>query len=152
MSSSRKLPIFHILVAVLFALGAAAAQAIEMVSVDRDVINLRTGPGTNHEAVWRLNRGYPLMVISRKGDWLQVRDFENDTGWVLQSLTARKPHFVTKAQDVNMRAGPGANHKVVAKIQYGEVLKSLEQRSGWAKVSTADGVTGWIARRLLWGW
>ena len=139
-------------VAALFAFALPAAQAQQMVSVDRDVINLRTGPGTEHEAVWRLNRGYPLMVISRKGDWLQVRDFENDSGWVLASLTARKPHFVTKAQDVNLRAGPGTNHKAVAKIQYGEVLKSLEQRGSWARVSTPSGETGWIARSLLWGW
>lgn len=152
MSRTRTLSLTLALAASLFTLAAPAAHAIEMVSVDREVINLRTGPGTSHEATWRLNRGYPLIVTGRKGGWLSVRDFENDTGWVLGRLTAKKPHFIVKGQDVNMRSGPGTRYRVVGKAQYGEVMKTLERRSGWAKVRNADGLTGWVSRKLLWGW
>ncbi|MFA7665388.1 MAG: SH3 domain-containing protein [Burkholderiaceae bacterium] len=152
MSIIRNLSIFRVLVAVLLAFSAAAAQAVEMVSVDRPVINMRTGPGTNHEATWRLNRGYPLMIIARKDGWLQVRDFEGDTGWVQGNLTAKKPFFVVKGQDVNIRSGPGTNHPVVGKALYGEVMQTLEHGPGWARVRNGEGLTGWIARSLLWGW
>lgn len=152
MSTTRTLSASLALAASLFAFAIPVAHAIEMVSVNRPVINMRAGPGTNHEATWRLNRGYPLIVTSRKGGWLQVRDFEDDTGWVLGSLTAKKPHFVVKGQDVNMRSGPGTRYRVVGKAQYGEVMQTLERRSGWAKVRSTDGLTGWISRKLLWGW
>jgi len=152
MSRTRTLSLTLALAASLLALAAPAAHAVEMVTVDRDVINMRAGPGTGHQATWRLNRGYPLIVTARKNGWLAVRDFENDTGWVLGRLTAKKPHFIVKKQDVNIRSGPGIRYKVVGKAKYGEVLRTLERRSGWAKVRNADGLTGWVSRKLLWGW
>jgi len=152
MSRTRTLSLTLAIAASLFTLAAPSAHAVEMVTVDRDVINMRAGPGTGHQATWRLNRGYPLIVTARKNGWLAVRDFENDTGWVLGRLTAKKPHFIVKKQDVNIRSGPGTRYKVVGKAKYGEVLRTLERRSGWAKVRNADGLTGWVSRKLLWGW
>lgn len=152
MTRTRTLPLALTFAASLLAIAAPAAHSVEMVSVDREVINLRTGPGTAHEATWRLNRGYPLMVTGRRNGWLAVRDFENDTGWVLGRLTAKKPHFVVKAQDVNIRGGPGTRYRVVGKARYGEVMKTLERRDGWARIRNAEGLSGWISRRLLWGW
>lgn len=130
-----------------------AARAQEMVSVDRDEINMRTGPGTEHKSIWMLSRGYPLMVIGRKGDWLNVRDFESDEGWVFGPMTARKPHMVVKSGGpVNLRSGPGTDTKVVGSVNRGDVLRTLDQRQGWARVETQAGVTGWVLRSLLWGY
>lgn len=130
-----------------------AARAIEMVSVDRDEINMRTGPGTQHKSNWLLSRGYPLMVIGRKGEWLHVRDFESDEGWVYGPMTAHKPHMVVKSGGrVNLRSGPGTNSKVVGSVQRGDVLRTIEQRQGWAKVETQTGAVGWVSRDLLWGY
>ncbi len=130
-----------------------AARAIEMVSVDRDEINMRSGPGTQHKSNWLLSRGYPLMIIGRKGDWLHVRDFESDEGWVYGPMTAHKPHMVVKSKGpVNMRSGPGSNAKVIGSVQRGDVLRTIEQRQGWAKVETQAGAVGWVSRDLLWGY
>lgn len=152
MTRTRTLSLALAFAATLFTLPAPAASAAEMVSVARPVINMRSGPGTAHEATWRLNQGYPLRVTGRKGAWLQVRDFEDDSGWVLARLTGKKPHFIVKGQDVNVRSGPGTRYKVVGKVQYGEVLTTIERRQGWARVRNADGLTGWVSRKLLWGW
>lgn len=130
----------------------APAHAIELVSVDRSEINMRTGPGTNHESLWLLSRGYPLIVLERKGNWLQVKDFEDDKGWVYRPLTAKKPHFVVKVKVANIRKGPGTQARIVGTANYGDVLRTLAHEGGWAKVRNADGLVGWVARRLLWGW
>ncbi|HLT25261.1 MAG TPA: SH3 domain-containing protein [Zeimonas sp.] len=143
------------LLAFFLLLGLSAApyaQARQMVSVDRPEINMRSGPGTNHESVWLLSRGYPLRVIGRQGDWLQVQDFENDKGWVYRPLTASKPHYVVKSKVVNIRKGPGTNTRVIGKANYGDVLRTLANKGDWAKIRDADGLVGWVARRLLWGW
>ena len=42
----------------------ADALARQMVSVERPEINMRDGPGTDHTALWRLIRGYPLEVFT----------------------------------------------------------------------------------------
>lgn len=131
----------------------ADALAQRMVSVDRPEINMRDGPGTQHTALWSLVRGYPLEVLGRKGNWYRVRDFERDTGWVYRPLTStKKPHHIVKSKVANVRSGPGTRYRVIGKAVYGEVLRTLEKRDGWVKVSQSGGSSGWVARRLLWGW
>ncbi|ADH86989.1 SH3 domain-containing protein [Desulfurivibrio alkaliphilus] len=139
--------------AVLFLLGlVTAAQAIEMVSVDRPKINMRSGPGTNHSILWELGKGYPLMVIGRQGNWMKVRDFEGDEGWVYQPLVGRTPHLVVKVPVANIRSGPGTRYRLVGQARYGVVLQTMERGSGWVKVRHENGLTGWMSRDLLWGW
>ena len=136
----------------LIALFLPSARAAQMVSVDRPEINMRSGACTDHQALWLLDRGYPLMVIGKQGKWLKVKDFEDDEGWVYGPLTSGKPHFVVKSSTANIRSGPGTRYRVVGKAQYGEVLRRLEVRAKWAKVKSGSGLTGWVARSLLWGW
>jgi SH3-like domain-containing protein len=131
---------------------AGAAQAQTMVSVDRPKINLRVDAGTQHPVDWVLNRGFPLQVLGRRDGWLHVRDFEGDTGWVLARLTARKPHVIVKVKAANLRSGPGTTRRLVGRAEYGEVLRTLDRRPGWVRVRQAGGVTGWVARQLVWGW
>ncbi len=149
-----RLPSFlaRALVAVSLVATMPTAIAANYVSVSRDQINMRTGPGTKFESKWMLSRGYPLQQIGRQGDWLKVRDFENDEGWVARSLTGKTPHYVVKSSTANIRSGPGTRHKRVGEAVYGEVLKTLERKADWVKVRQDGGVTGWVAQRLLWGW
>jgi SH3-like domain-containing protein len=131
---------------------AASATAQTMVSVARDTVNMRAGAGTRHAVQWQLARGYPLRVLAHRGGWLQVEDFEGDRGWVLARLTGRTPHTVVKVSRANLRSAPGTRARVVGRIGYGEVLRTLERRPGWLRVRDGEGRTGWMARRLVWGW
>ncbi len=135
----------------VLALAAAPAQAQQMVSVSKQAY-LRDGAGTQHEARWLLDPGYPLVVLGRQGNWLQVRDFEDDTGWIYRPLTSAVRHHVVTSATANIRRGPGTNTRVVGRAKYGEVLRTLDKREHWVKVKKPGGPTGWVARRLLWGW
>ncbi len=133
-------------------LGAAAfAQAQEMVSIAGNTVNMREEPSLNSPVLWELQRGYPLLVTERRGDWLGVKDFEDDTGWVARSLTSNEPYHIVRSQTLNLRKGPGTEHDVVAELARGELLKTLEKRDDWVRVERYDGATGWVARRLVWG-
>ena len=150
MSRLKSLP--ALFATLLLSLGAVTAQAREMVSVDRPEINMRAGAGTKHDALWALNRGYPLEVTGRRGQWLQVRDFENDKGWVFSPLVAKKPHHVVKAPVANIRSGPSTRSRVVGKAEQGDVLRTVETRSSWVRIQQPGGPNGWVSRGLLWGW
>jgi uncharacterized protein YgiM (DUF1202 family) len=130
----------------------ASAQARDMRSVARPSINMRAGPGTRHEALWSLTRGYPVEILGRKGSWYQVRDFERDTGWIYRPLLSKTPHHIVKAEVANIRSGPGLRSRIIGKAAYGDVMRTLEKRRQWAKVRNEGGLVGWISRRLLWGW
>lgn len=139
-------------------LGAASlsigvANAQQMVSIKADTVNMRAAPRLGSDVLWQLGSGYPLKVVARKGNWLQVVDFENDKGWVSKRLTtSAAPRFIVKSPRANLRAGPGTRHKVLATASYGDVFRTLEKRKSWVRVKGEDGRKGWIARRLLWGW
>ena len=132
---------------------APLAHARDMVSVKGSVVNMRSGPGLKAPVTWTIPQGYPLQVVGRKGDWVQVRDFENDKGWVKRSLTTNKPHHVVKAPVANIRSAPNTGSRIVGKAERGDVLRTLQTQGNWVKVHIADqGPTGWVARSLLWGW
>jgi len=133
----------------LLTLHTAAALA-EMVAVRNEDVNMRSGPSQKSKVLWRLGQGFPLKVLKRSGEWLQVRDFEGSSGWIHKSVTGREGHMIVKKRKINLRSAPSTRSKVVAKADYGVVFKTLEKKKGWVKVRQG-GVTGWVNDDLLWG-
>jgi SH3-like domain-containing protein len=131
---------------------AAASLAAEYVSVKREAVNMRSGPGTNHAPMWRLPKDYPLRVQQHRGRWLKVIDVEKDTGWVYAPMTTKKPHHIVKSETANVRSGPGTNYHKVGQASFGEIVAPIAHRDGWIKVRRTEGPSGWISRKLLWGW
>lgn len=133
------------------------AAGIEMVSIDGNDVNMRSGPGTKYKVMWELGNGFPLIVLKRSGQWLRVRDFEGTIGWVHKDMAQRMPHMIVKVHKnskkrINIRSGPGTKYRIVAKAYYGVVFKTLRQKNGWVNIQHEKGVTGWVKRSLLWGW
>lgn len=152
-SRSRRSLMLLLLGATLATTVSTQALAQTMVSVKGSTVNMRSGPSTQNPILWELRQGYPLRVLRRQGNWLEVSDFENDKGWVARSLVGAAPHHVVKSRTANIRRGPGTQHAVVGQADYGDVLRTREKREGWVRVEhTANGTSGWISSRLLWGW
>ena len=134
----------------MFALFANIVRA-EMVSVSVEKENLRSGPGTNNPVQWIVIKGYPLEVVSKQGNWIQVRDFEKDQSWIHAQSVNNKPHVISTGDTVNLRATASATGKILGKVDYGTVMEKLDQQNGWVKVKTS-GKTGWISSSYVWGW
>jgi SH3-like domain-containing protein len=126
------------------------APAAEYVSVKKDGVNIRSGPGTNKEVLWEVFKDFPLEVIKHQKDWVQTTDFEGDQGWIHDSLVAKDKRVIVKVNTANMRIGPAQNYEIVATVKYGVVFTPLEKEGDWIKVKHEDGTTGWISGKLLW--
>ncbi len=129
----------------------------EMLSVKGDKVNIRSGPGKKYRVRWEYGDGFPLKVLKKKGKWVQVKDFEGDSGWVYKNLLVNKPRMIVKAnrnknKNINIRKEPGTAKKIIGKAYYGVVFATVEQKSGWVKVRHESGLEGWIKRSLLWGY
>ena len=140
----------------MFLLLSHAAALAEMAAVAGEDINMRSGPGTSNEVLWKMGAGYPLEIVKRSGDWIQVKDFEGSVGWVHKKTINNTPHLVVKANKglnatINVRSEPSAKAKVVAQAKYGVVFRKLEQKGDWVKVGHNQGVTGWVDANQLWG-
>ena len=53
---------------------------------------------------------------------------------------------------LNIRSAPSLKSRVLAKAAHGEILRTLERKRDWVKVKQEGGPTGWVSRRLVWGW
>ncbi len=129
----------------------SSASAATYVSVKGDNINVRTGPGTDNPVRMELFDGYPLQVIATEGEWLKVTDYEQDSGWIHNSLVVDgKTVIVNGTNSVNMRAEPSTQSAIIANVDRGVVLTKLDSRGNWLKVRHASGLDGWIYKPLLW--
>lgn len=148
----RKISVsISVCVSIFFFIAATQAAAAEYVSVKGDNVNVRTGAGTNYEVSMELFEGYPLKVVSTEGEWLKIVDFENDSGWIHQSLvTDGNTVIVNGNKNVNMRAEASTNSQIVATVDRGVVLTTLETKGKWVKLKHSSGLIGWIYKPLLW--
>lgn len=147
----QKKAVCFILLFLLILLQQATVQA-RMVSINAAKVNLRTSPSTTSKVTFVLGQGFPLKVLESKGKWLKVQDFEGDIGWVYAPLTSSKRYMVVKKKLVNIRKRPNRNSKLVAQAKKGVAFRTLKQVRGWAKVKHSSGLTGWVSRKLVWGW
>ena len=138
-------------VALMGAFSLSPAFAAEYVSVNGDNVNVRTGAGTDYEVSMELFQGYPLKVLETQGEWLKIVDFENDQGWIHNSLvTEGNTVIVSGNKNVNMRAEPTTQSAVIATVDRGVVMTLLETQGKWLKLKHSTGLVGWIYKPLLW--
>jgi SH3-like domain-containing protein len=48
--------------------------------------NIRTGPGTEHDLLFKANRGVAFKVLERKDEWLKIEHESKRVGWISRSL------------------------------------------------------------------
>lgn len=129
-----------------------AAITGKYVSVTKDGVNVRSYPSTSAEVRWELFKRYPLLVKKRKGAWLQVADFEGDSGWIHESLVSDKKSVIAVRKRINLRQDPNSdpNNPIIAVIRYGVVFTPLEKSGDWLRVRHADNTEGWLNKDLVW--
>ncbi len=48
--------------------------------------NIRSGPTTSSDVIFKAIKGVPFKVVERKGDWIHIKHADGDDGWVHKSL------------------------------------------------------------------
>ncbi len=138
---------FLTVVIILFTGGFAMAERL---SVSSTIANIRSGPGTNYEILWKVESYYPITVLRRSGSWINFRDFEGDEGWIHTSLVDKRPTVITIKNTCNVRKGPGTNHDILFTVEKGIPFLIMERQKNWIEIKHADGDRGWIHKSLVW--
>lgn len=129
---------------------AGVNASAERLTVTSDIANIRSGPGTNYDILWKVQKYHPIQVLKKEGSWYQFRDFENDVGWIHDSLVSSLAAVITKSSKCNIRKGPGTRYGIAFTVENGIPFKVLEGKGKWLKVQHADGDKGWIHSSLVW--
>lgn len=129
---------------------AATAFAGERMAVKDDSANIRSGPGTQYEQLWQVEKYHPVIIIEQKGDWCFFQDFEGDKGWIHRSLLDKTETVIVKANQCNVRTGPGTKNNIAFTVDKGIPFKVLQKKGQWYQIQHADGDRGWIINTLVW--
>lgn len=60
--------------------------AIPSVITSAPTSNVRSGPGTEHDIVLKVEAGVPFRVLKQNGQWLHIEHADGDRGWIHRSL------------------------------------------------------------------
>lgn len=122
----------------------------EFLSVAKEKVNVRAGPGTDHEILWQVYRSYPVKVLEKKGQWVKTEDYENDIGWIYRPLLSKAHTVIVIREKVNVRTEAGTNSKIAFQAEKDVIFRLLDTKDSWLKVKHGDYV-GWIRKDLVWG-
>jgi uncharacterized protein YgiM (DUF1202 family) len=140
---------YSILLVLILFFNAGAAMA-ERLTVVASVANIRSGPGSKYDILWKVEKYYPIFVIEKKDSWYQFKDFEDDKGWVHKSLVGKIKSIITKKDSCNIRSGPGTGNKILFTVEKGIPFKVLKRKDQWLHIEHADKDKGWIHNSLVW--
>jgi SH3-like domain-containing protein len=64
----------------------AVVSPSECVVVRGGMVNVRTGPGTDHAVLFKAQEGVTFAVLQSSNDWTEVRHVTGKTGWIHNDL------------------------------------------------------------------
>ena len=126
---------------------AAAGQRL---AVSAPIANIRSGPSSKNTILWKAEQNYPILIIEKKGPWYRFKDYENDEGWVHQSLVSSFAAVITRNKKNNIRVGPGKEFEIAFTVGDGIPFKVIAKKGNWIQIEHADGDKGWIHNSLVW--
>ena len=68
---------------------------------------------------------------------------------MLLAVASAAPGWVVVRPVANMHSNPSADADVVSQAIYGSNVEAVERRTGWLRIRTADGYTGWTEAAAL---
>lgn len=140
----------------------------QFVIITANVVNVRSGPGTNSTIVTKIGLNEKHLVLAQQDGWYKIQ-VGNQQGWVLSELarlastsdnlnnesqtgTTNQGTFAKKVivtgDVVNVRQSGDIGAAVIAKVYEGQQLSILNSKIDWYQVQLSSGKIGWIASWL----
>ncbi|QGU00481.1 N-acetylmuramoyl-L-alanine amidase [Candidatus Syntrophocurvum alkaliphilum] len=135
------------------------------IEVDRDLVNIRTGPDTTYSSLDQATKGDTYTLIQDQGDWLKIRLTDGSEAYIFADLVKiikpenQEPQekdieilrkIEVTASSVNLRSGPDTSYDKVDEVSRGTILNVIsEPKDGWYQVKLENGDTPYIAGWLV---
>ncbi len=115
--------------------------------------NVRAGPGQNYpiKFSYRL-KGIPVQVISEYDNWNEIKDYEGQSGWVMQSLLTKKRTLMirTTKSFVNLQKKNNEKSRVLYRLENNVIGDYLKCTDGWCAMEVS-GKKGWVKEEEVFG-
>lgn len=121
----------------------------EMVTINTNSLNVRSGPGLTYTVTGSLKSGTRAEVISVSGEWLEIQ-MDSGTGWIASWLVKSDEASqsvdktaVSKVDALNIRTGPSLSTAVISKMNAGDKAIITGRKGEWTAI-TRNGTDGWV--------
>ena len=135
----------------LFFSNINANENKEFLTLKNIEVNLRQGPSFEYPIKLVYQKKYlPVIIIDKSETWRQIKDFENNSGWIhISQLSKRKSGINIKNNSIIYKK-PTIYSKPIAKLEVGRLVLIKKCKMKWCKI-TSGNFNGWIYKNSLWG-
>lgn len=123
-------------------------------STKNNIVNVRTGPGIKYPIKWQYTKRVPVKIISQIGNWREIVDWENQTGWINSILLSKAKLGIINHNKTYLMKSPQNINRVIAYIEKGKVVKVIDCDIRWCKINTDSNnkiYEGWVEKIRIWG-
>ena len=90
------------------------------------------------------------MIIDKSESWRNIKDFQNNSGWIhISQLSSKKSAINIKNNSIIYKK-PSIYSKPIARLEVGRLVLIKKCKEKWCKITTGD-FSGWIKKNYLWG-
>ena len=135
----------------LFSSNINADENKKFLTLKNNEVNLRQGPSFEYPIKLVYKKKYlPVIIIDKSETWRQIKDFENNFGWVHISQLSRRKSAINIKNNSIIYKKPTIYSKPIAKLEVGRLVLIKKCNVKWCKI-TSGGFNGWIKKNYLWG-
>ena len=128
-----------------------AEEKTFFLSLKNNKVNLRQGPSFEYPVKLIYKKKYlPVIIIDKYETWRQIRDFENNSGWIHISQLSRRKSGINIKNNSIIYKKPTIYSKPLVKLELGRLVLIKKCKVKWCKITTGD-FKGWISESSLWG-
>ncbi|GAA0354746.1 SH3 domain-containing protein [Caldalkalibacillus horti] len=129
-----------------------SAEGVFVVGVDS--LNVRSGPGLNHDVIGQVKKDETHSVKKEQDNWYSI-DYNGQEGWVAAWLvqfsasTGQVKQAKAIVDSLNVRSGPGTSFKLTAQIKPEQSFRVLKDDGEWVEIQLNENESGWVAKWLV---
>ena len=92
----------------------------------------------------------PVILVDRLEAWRQIKDFENNSGWIHISQLSKKKSAINIENNSIIYTKPSIYSEPIARLEIGRLVLVKKCKIKWCKI-TSGNFNGWILENYLWG-
>ena len=120
-------------------------------TLKNDEVNLRLGPSFEYPIKLTYKKKYlPVIVLNKSETWRNIKDFENNSGWIHISQLSKKKSAINILDNSMLYKKPTIYSKPIAKLEIGRLVLIKRCKVEWCKITSGD-FSGWVYKNSLWG-
>ena len=144
--------ILTFLFSILFSFSQSLSnEKLNFLSLKNNKVNLRQGPSFEYPIKFIYKKKYlPIIILDKSETWRQIRDFENNSGWIHVSQLSKRKSGINIKKNSIIYKNPTIYSKPIAKLEIGRLVLIEKCNKKWCKIKTGN-YKGWVIKDFLWG-